>query len=143
MACGRASTLVTQAVYARTNGRHFEQRNQKGETSRWPQVDFLLHLASAARFAISFLLRAERLSARALPPFDARSAESACACTFLPSAGFNTSPVASSTTRRAFWIGSACLSPMLAREGIAIVLTVIVTERKRENESWHSMRQLD
>src|ERR1700719_2921014 len=33
--------------------------------------------------------------------------------TFLPSACFNTSPVASSTTRSGFWIGSARLPPLL------------------------------
>jgi len=61
------------------------------------------------------------LAARALPPFDAPSADSACACGFLPSAGFRISPVASSTTRRAFCIGSARLPPLLAREGMSVI----------------------
>ena len=62
-----------------------------------------------------------KLAARALPPLDAPSADSACACTFLPSAGFRISPVDSSTTRRAFCIGSARLPPLLARVGIGLV----------------------
>ena len=65
-----------------------------------PYFDF--QRAAAAFFAIALRLRSLSFAARAFPPFDAPSAESACACGFLPSAGFNTSPVASSTTRSAF-----------------------------------------
>jgi len=57
-------------------------------------------------------------AARAFPPLDAPSADSACACMFLPSAGLRTSPMACSTTLTATWEKSVRLPPLLARAGI-------------------------
>jgi len=71
--------------------------------------------ALAASRAICLRLRADNFSARAFPPFDAPSADNACACGFFPSAGFKTSPMACSTTLTAIWARSARLPPLLAR----------------------------
>src|SRR5436309_10318070 len=70
---------------------------------------------------MAFRFLAESAFARALPPLAAPSADRAWACGFFPSAGFKTSPVASSTTRRAFCAKSARLPPLLARVGIRAV----------------------
>src|ERR1019366_7823212 len=81
-------------------------------------VSRFFHLAAAAFFAIRRRWTGDNFSARTFPPFDAPSAESACAWMFLPSAGLRTSPVASSTNRRSLCTKSARLPPLLAREGM-------------------------
>src|SRR2546422_5458457 len=68
---------------------------------------------------MAFRFLADRAFARALPPLAAPKRERACACGFFPSAGFRASPVASSTTRSAFWAKSARLPPLLARVGMS------------------------
>src|SRR6059058_6045655 len=78
----------------------------------------LAQRAAAAFFAMAFRFLAERALARAAPPLAAPSRDRAWACGFFPSAGFRTAPVASSTTRRAFWAKSARLPPLLARVGM-------------------------
>src|SRR5438552_18780466 len=70
---------------------------------------------------MAFRFFADSAFARALPPFAAPRRERACTCGFFPSAGFKTSPVASSTTRRAFCAKSARLPPLLARVGTPAV----------------------
>jgi hypothetical protein len=88
------------------------------------------HLACAARFAIIFRLRSDSFAARALPPLDAPSFDSATAAGFLVS-GFSTgltsgvpsifSPIRSSMTERASRFGSRGRLGLLAREGIILV----------------------
>src|SRR5437899_10914604 len=82
---------------------------------------------------MAFRFLAESAFTRALPPLAAPSADRAWACGFFPSAGFRTSPVASSTTRRAFWAKSVRLPPLLAREGISCAYTAAVRQCK---QSW-------
>src|SRR5258708_3257882 len=87
----------------------------------------LPHLASAALLAISFLFLGDRVLARAFPPLEAPSFDSATAAGFLVS-GFSTgftrgapsifSPIRSSMTERASRFGSCGRLGMLAREGM-------------------------
>src|ERR1035437_2696820 len=81
-------------------------------------VSRFFHLAAAAFFAIRRRWTGDNFNARASPPFDAPSAESACACGFLFTDGLRISPTDSSTTRRAFCMESARLPPLLARVGM-------------------------
>ena len=82
------------------------------------------HLAAAAFLAIIFRRRADKDSARALPPLDAPSFDSATAAGFrVSSGGFSRgvpsklSRIACSTTERATVAKSRSL-PLLAREGM-------------------------
>ena len=94
---------------------------------------FLAQRARAALRAISVFRLEDRLSARALPPFEAPSADNACACGFLPSAGLRGSPMACSTTPRAVWLKSTRLLPLgvLARAGIPVNMLVFLAIRQR------------